>query len=220
MNIVNLQQNNPEFKAIKVASLKNRVLENASNIDIYQIRSEDYGYIQTLSRKINYKTLCPQLAKDLQERWQKIFQYCISKVQDFGNISYLAVQDRKPCGILTYYNDREFQLDGICSIPNKDGQKIHLSGKSLLYKLFKDAESNDVKGIKLDAVTDGPYNVIDKYEKLGFKPLGYEMSDENTLYLKMYCNKHKIKAQLHEFPYEIEYNEAFERARLNEVTDI
>ena len=218
MNINKLSTNtNTNFKAIKIATLKNRVMENNANIDIYQIRSEDFGFIQKMNSKINFKKLCTNLTKDMQERWERVFLYCTSKAMKFGNITYLALSENKPCGILTYFHDREFYLDGICAIPNKEGQKTHLAGKGLFYQLFKDAEEADVRGIKLDAITDGPFNVIKKYENLGFKNLGYKTSENDTLYAEMSCNKHKIKAQLKELPFEIEYEKKFERANLNEL---
>lgn len=207
-------QYNTNFKAIKVATIKNLVMERAPDIEIYQLRLEDYGFLQKLNSVIDYKKLCPKLAKSLQERWDNVFHYCIFKAFSFGNLTYLAVKNNIPCGILTYNENKGIYLDGICSIPNKKGEKTHLAGKALFYQLFKDAESKHVKDIRLDAITDGPFDVIKKYENLGFKNIGYKVSENKTLYAEMVCNKEKIKKQLKQLPTEIAYEETFERRNL------
>ena len=51
MNINKVSNSNTNFKAIKVATLKNKVLEGSNNIDIYQIRCED----QTWKKNTHYR---------------------------------------------------------------------------------------------------------------------------------------------------------------------
>ena len=89
-----------------------------------------------------------------------------------------------------------------CSIPTEINKKVKFAGKTLFYQLFKDAKKENVKDITLDAVKNGPFDVVSKYEKLGFK------KDPTTHpYTNMVCNKHKITKQLEEFPYDIDYKE-------------
>ena len=170
--------------------------------------------MQEWVKKVDFNKLCPQLTKVLQDRWQKVFKYCIAMAQDFDHTSYIAVSDNKPCGILTFVEDQNFLLDGICAVPNELGKKINLVGKTLFYQIFKDANDAEAKAIDLKAINDGPFDVVDKYEKLGFKR-EYGMDDE---YTNMRCNKHKIATQLRELPFEIDYYETEpEKFNLNEL---
>jgi len=190
-----------QFKAHKVATTKNTIGKVVTNIDIYKLGREDASFLKKLADSIDFKKLFPKLNEYALDRWNNIFRYCISGALSNINTSYIAFSDNKPCGILTYYPDRNnLFLDGICSIPTQINQKVNLVGKTLFYQIFKDAQENNAKGIVLSAVNNGPFNVVNKYEELGFK------KDPTTYpYTKMFCNKHKIADQLKELPFSIQY---------------
>lgn len=207
---------NQSFKAVRVANTQNFLHGVGTDIELYKLGREDKRFLQEWLKKVDFKKLCPKLSQVLQERWQKVFAYCVAMAQDFDHTSYVAVSDNKPCGILTFIKDRSFYLDGICAVPTEVGQKVNLTGKTLFYQIFKDAQEDDAKEIVLKAINDGPFDVVDKYEKLGFKR-EYSADDEYTV---MHCNKHKIATQLRELPFEIDYYEAdTEKVNLNEFLD-
>ena len=204
------------FKATKVATTQNFLRGVTTEIELYKLGREDKRFLQEWLKKVDFKKLCPNLSETLQKRWQKVFNYCISQAEDFDHTSYVAVSENKPCGILTFVEDATYFLDGICAVPNELGKKANLVGKTLFYQVFKDANKDDAKGIDLKAINDGPFDVVEKYEKLGFKR-EHCPTDE---YTKMHCNKHKIATQLHELPFEIDYIEAEpEKVNLNYFLD-
>lgn len=213
---MNTISNYPSFKAVKIANTQNCVGKLRTNIEIYKLELEDRKFLQKLAEKTDYKKLCPKLSEVLQERWQKVFNYCIMKAFNLENTTYVAFHDNKPCGILTYCDDgSSLYLDGICRIPDKNEKKIPFVGQTLFLQIFKDAEKKQSKEIKLDAIQDGPFNVVEKYEALGFK------KDPTTFpYTEMVCKKYKIKEQLKELPFTISYkNASQERINLERTLD-
>lgn len=202
---MNIQSFNtsPNFQAHKIANIvaneKGRIV---SNMDIYRIERSDMLFLEKLKTKTNFKTLCPKLTEFLQKRWQRVFEYCIGCAHDSENRTYIAVQDDKPCGILTYTPNSTYFLEGICSIPQNKGKKVPFAGSALFYQIFKDAEQDSASGIELKAITNGPFDVIKKYEKLGFKQ---EKNADILSFIKMSCGKYKIKEQLKELPYRFDY---------------
>lgn len=208
--------NSLNFQAHKVANIsavvKNRTV---SDMDIYLLERSDRVFLDKLQEKIDYRKLFPKLTEFLQHRWQKVFNYCIDSAQDSDNRTYVAFQDNKPCAIMTYTPDSSYFLEGICSIPQKQGQKVPFAGMALLYQLFRDANEECASGISLEAVTDGPYDVIKKYESIGFKQ---EKAVDSKV--KMNCRKYKIKEQLKEFPYLFNYTKtSSENISLKEFLD-
>lgn len=192
---------NPQFKAHKIAQIRASINKNQfSDIDIYSIHKNDFPCLKKLENSIDFKTLFPSLTKNLQERWKRVLSYCIDCAEDIENRTFLAVKENKPCGILTFTEGRSFHLDGLCSIPQETDKKVPFVGLSLMYQLFKNAQAYKCSEIKLEAVTDGPFDVVQKYEKLGFK------KDITTYpYTEMRCNKYQIKEQLKNFQEKLEY---------------
>lgn len=201
MQINNQYNYNLNFTGYKVANIKRCVGNNITSIDIYKLCSEDKSFIEKLLKKIDYKKLCPQLKEIEQKRWQKIFNYCIEQFKEIESKTYLAVSDSKPCGILTFSGNKDLHLDGICSIPYQEGKKVPFVGKSLFLQLFKTANESQTKSIKLEAVTDGPYDVIKKYKDLGFKQNGCSTIG----YVEMSSNKYNIAKQETTLSREFEY---------------
>lgn len=190
------------FKATKVADTSNTLNKIHTNLQLFRLGNEDKSFLEKLEQKINYKELCSNLdiTLTLQERWQRVFNYCVERAKSNENKTYVAVHDDKLCGILTYcQNGRKFELDGICSIP-QDSKKVPYVGQTLLYQLFKDSADGNAKSIELKAVTDGPFDVVSKYAKRGFKA-----DTTSDYYTHMRCNKYNIAEQLKSFQAEIAY---------------
>lgn len=209
-------QSNTNFQAYKIARVSTELKgRGVSDIDICLLTREDRNFLNKLEKKIDYRTLFPKLSLALQRRWQKVLAYCIACAHDPDNRTYVALHDGKPCGIMTYTEDSSFYLEGLCAIPQEKNKKVPFTGDTLLYQLFKDAFAAGASDIKLKAVTDGPFDVVKKYESRGFKK-----NPASQTYTEMRCNKHKIKEQLEEYPYTLDYTELEpEKINLDDTLD-
>ena len=195
----------PSFGALKVATAINCVKGVESSIDIYKLGKKDNDFIELLENSIDYHKLAPNLRKDLQDRWQKVFHYCIEQMKGRENESFVAVSGKKPCGIFTYFTEPNLSyLDAVCKIPASD-EVVHLTGKSMILSFLKSAEKANSKTVALNAVKDGPVDVISLYEKLGFKKT-YRAVDDGV-YQPMEMNKFKLKEQIKKLESVIDYQE-------------
>lgn len=217
MQISNQYYITPNFKATKIATAYNYARGNTA-IDIFKLSKRDITFLEKLSQKISIKELCPKLMRDVQERWQRVFDYCIQEAKEADNLTYIAVSEGVPCGILTYHEESSKNnfLDGISAIPSIYGKKTPLAGDTLLYQLYRDSSlGSSRKGIVLEAVHNGPVDVVKKYEEIGFTPI---TADEN--YTKMACNKFKVTEQINNFKRNIDYEEIEpEQVNLEEYID-
>ena len=195
---------NSNFKAIKVARTTNKLGKTITNIDIYKITKEDFSFLENLKNKIKFKDFFQSLDEYSLERWQHIFEYCIRGALEtplHDSCTYVAICQNKPCGIINYHDfETNLYLNGICSIPIEKNKKVPLCGQTLFLQFFKDAFNKKIKNASLSAVNNGPFNVVDKYEKLGFvkDPTSYP-------YTKMVCNKYKIEESLKNLSKTINY---------------
>lgn len=206
----------PNFTAIRVANIKNNIGNRTTSIDLYQIRREDFGFLQKLAQKIDINKICTNLSETHRQRWDRVFRYCVESAFRFGNQTYLAVCNNRPCGIMTYIASKNIFLDGICAIPDENGKRTLNIGQTMLHKLFKIANENNAQNITLKAVADGPFNIVEKYENIGFK----KDIDQDSDYINMTCNKYKVKEQLENFKKTQEYSELDnERVLLYKIID-
>lgn len=198
---INNTKNTFNFKAIPIAKTKNTFHGITTKIDLYELTKSDYSFVKELASNVNFKETLNNMDEFGRKRWRKVFDYAIESLQNNENNSIMAFSNNMPCGILSFFDEvRSLYLDVVCAIPQKNGRKINFCGTTLIYQLFKYAESFKVKNISLSAVTDGPFDVISKYESLGFKNLGMENN-----YVKMSCNQYKIKEKLNELSSVIDY---------------
>ena len=191
----------PAFGAIPIARTKNKFKGLTTKIDLYELTKSDRKFIENLSLDTDFNKNLSKMEEFDRNRWKKVFDYTIESAQNTENQSVIAFSGHKPCGILSFFDEvSSIFLDAVCAIPQHGGKKVNLGGTTLIYQLFKFAESYKVKNITLSAVTDGPFDVISKYKRLGFKDLGMEGN-----YVKMSCNQYKIKEKLKELSLIIEY---------------
>ena len=202
MHISNNKNFSPQFKAIKVANTLNKIKGVTTEIEIYQLTKEDKNFLQKLENRISIKKLCPNLKDEIQQRWQQVFNYCIQEAKESFNKTFITISDGIPCGILTLFEDcgKNLEFLGISSIPNQFGKKVNFGGQTLLYQLFKEAEKEG-KGIQLQAIHNGPVDVVKKYKDLGFITIG-----ASEKYTDMECNRYKVKEQLNKFKELIVYS--------------
>jgi hypothetical protein len=186
----------PQFGAIHVAT--------CDKINLYKVaNNSDVKYLKSLPAKIKMEELLPGLTKRQYERWHEMLEYAIDMMQNPGNTTYIETLNNKICGIITYFPDKTTIIDCICTWPAQVGQKVKMGGKTLFYQVFRDFEKNKGTRIKLDAITDGPFNTIKKYEPLGFK----RTSTVHPTKVEMEANKYKVKETLSELGELIRYKE-------------
>ena len=206
LNISPINNNNlnTSFKAVKVATARTFVRGLPIDIDLYKLGRDDQKFIETLPKIIDFKKLYPKAEQKSQQRWKEVLNYTLNKAELRENISYAAVHDGKICGMITYHNNMApLYLDGVCSIPTGKNEKIPLCGQTLMYQLFKDAKFFKSSGIILDAITDGPFDAIKLYERIGFRK---DYPDGTFGCIPMTCTIQKLHEQLKNFSKYIEYN--------------
>lgn len=195
------------FQALHIA--------NCGDLKIYRITDKsDLNYIKTLPKKIKTEQLMPNLSKDEYARWDEMLEYAVDNATNGVNTTYIEAKDNKPCGIITFFEDKITELDCICTWPIEYGKKVKLAGQTLFYQLFSDFQK--IKGgkkIKLEAITNGPYDTVSKYEKLGFK-----QTDTLPTKVKMEATSPKIKTSFEELSNTIEYK-TIEPEKVNLTTE-
>ena len=184
MNIQNSNNFNnftPQFGALHVAS--------SGNLNLYRLNdSADFKFIKSLQEKVDLESLMPGLTKDKYSRWKEMIEYAKDNALKPENVTYVETCDNKICGIITYTPDKTTKLDCICTWPVEKNQKVACGGKLLFLQLFKDFAEYKGTRIKLDAITNGPFDVIKKYMQLGFQ----RTTEEHPTKVKMEINKYKI----------------------------
>lgn len=199
---------NPNFKALHIA--------NCGNLKLYKLTdSNDKKFLKMLPENIRMKDLMPNLTKDEYSRWDEMLEYAVYNALDKNNITYIETLNNKPCGIITFFPDRITELDCICTWPIEIGKKVQLAGKTLFYQMFKDFEK--IKGgkkIKLEAITNGPYDTVHKYENLGF----IQTATRKTK-VEMETTTPKIKETLKKLERTLQYEPA-EKEKVNLILEL
>ena len=192
---------NISFRAMKIASTQNSYHNKTTKIDLYRLSQRDIPSLEEWGNSVKYSELMPKMCEYSQNRWQKVFNYGIESAKDPSCNAFVAISEDKPCGLLTFIEEGKIlYLDCICDIPIQKNKKVNYTGSTLFCEIFKFADRIKAKGIELLAVTDGPIDVISKYKAKGFKEVGTDGA-----YIKMRCNKFKIKEQLNELLSKINY---------------
>lgn len=186
----------PNFRALHIA--------NCDKIKLYKVANNaDVKALKSLPDRIDMEKLLPGLSKTQYERWHEMLEYAIDMMQNPGNTTYIEAINNKICGIVTFFPNKTTVIDCICTWPAQIGQKVKMGGKSLFYQVFRDFERSNGTRIKLDAITDGPFNTIKKYEPLGFR----RTSTVHPTKVEMEANKYKVKEILPELEELVHYTE-------------
>lgn len=163
---------------------------NSGNLKLYRLTdTDDIKFLKKLSEKTDMKKLIPNLTKDEYSRWHEMLEYAVDNSAKKGNITYLETSNNKPCGIITFTPGKTTILDCICTWPVEFGKKVKLAGKNLFYQMFLDFKKIKGTRIKLEAITNGPFDTVSKYESLGFK----RTSNVFPTKIEMEANLAKIK---------------------------
>lgn len=187
----------PQFGAIHIA--------NAGKLKLYKILdNSDKNYLSILANEIETRELMPNLSKTDTDRWDEMLQYAVNHAYNKDNITYLETYNDKPCGIITFRLGKNLSiLDCITTFPVEIGKKVQLAGKTLFYQVFKDFLGAKSKKLELEAITNGPFDTIKKYEELGLKKTSKVYPTKTV----MDTNATKIKETLKKLDSIIDYEE-------------
>lgn len=183
--------NSQNFTGIHIANSKNCIKNIETNIDLYEITNKDRAFLKKLRESVKMSELMPDknISQQGYDRWQEMLNLAIDKAFNSDRKSVIAVNDNKPCGIITFMpGKRTYKLDCICTWPVEIGKKVTLAGQTLFKQMFEDFLTAKSHFIELVAILNGPFSVVHKYMHLGFKQTG----GENFL-VAMRTNQEQVK---------------------------
>ncbi len=170
------------FQAIHIASLKSHLNNKETPLEIYQLTKSDRDYLTHLTETIDFEKLMPSIDASHMKIWKNIFRISKSIAFNRWKTTLLCAHEGKPCGIMVYSTlPINTKLDTICTWPTKENKKVPNAGQTLFYMLFKNFLNTENRQIELNAITNGPFDAVSKYMKLGFKQYGGE---NNTLLMR------------------------------------
>lgn len=173
--MINNNQKPPSFKAREIAQTRTIIKNIETKITLYELNRKDKAFLTQLPEKIDMQKLMPNLTHNGYARWKEMLQVAVDKAILTDRKSCLAVVENKPCGIITYKPGKKtFDLDCICTWPVEFGKKVKAGGKTLFNQLFNTVMEQKSERIKLEAITDGPFETVENYKKLGFIVTGGE----------------------------------------------
>ena len=192
-----IQQQNSfttNFTAIHIANSKNIIKNVETKIKVYELDAKnDRPFLMRLPGKINMQNLMPDLSQQEYSRWNEMLEYAVDNSLKNDRITLLAASDNKPCGIAVFLPGKnKFHLDCICTWPIEFGKKVTLAGTTLFKHMFEIFQNSKAEKIKLEAITNGPFDTVSKYKKLGFIELGWKDDHE----ILMETNKPRVQNTL------------------------
>lgn len=185
MKINNNKPHNINFQAIHIANSKNIIKNIETNIKVYELDAKnDKSFLIRLPGKINMQNLMPDLTNYEYERWHEMLEFAVQSSLENDKKTLLAVVDNKPCGIAAFLPGKnKFHLDCICTWPVEFGKKVTLAGTTLFKHMFEIFQNSKADKIKLEAITNGPFDVISKYKRLGFIEFGSK--DDHQFFMEI-----------------------------------
>ena len=187
----NKKYQSPNFQGIHYATVKLKDIKNSSDIFIYKLERSDQNFLQKLLKKLNLNKLAPEIKDpEQQTSWKELIEKAIDTINYPKAKVYLAVSEKRPCGILSelnYFdsgiNTNTKYINYFATWPDKPNHNVKCAGKSLLRTVFDNAE-NDGLGISLKTCPTGPKGNRDGgkfYEDFGFKYVAPQISTKMLL---------------------------------------
>ena len=199
---INNKPKSPNFTARYIANTKNIIKNVETEIKLYELSPKhDKHFLKSFD--VDLENLMHGLAKYNYERWHEMLELAKLNSLKTDRQSFLAANNRKPCGLIAFLPGKNtLLLDCICTWPTEYGQKVNLAGTTLFQQLFKIFIGKQANKIKLEAITNGPYDTVSKYKKLGFQPI-------SSYYHKvlMETNSNRVKQVLKTLDKSIDYTE-------------
>lgn len=161
----------PNFCANRIAVAEPVIDGVAQKIEIFSIGKKDYAFLKKLLSDIDLRKLLPSFVnKPNFDVWNKLI---VAAGDILGHTkkqkAYLAVCDKKTCGIIVTNNNRKKGYLGIItSIPVDVEKQIKGAGSSLITAYLELAANKKLKVISLEPLINGPTNAVSFYERHNF----------------------------------------------------
>lgn len=160
---------NASFAAKRFATIDINAKES---VELFKVDEQDKVFLSMMAAKIDLKKLLPEntapqkLKKHAAMIENAIQIACGGATQD----NYLAVHNKKPCGIITYINvsNTDSELEYIATWPESKDSKVKYVGTSLILQMFQNAKSKSIKKISLNVLKDSNIDLLKYYQNLGF----------------------------------------------------
>lgn len=141
-------------------------------IEIYTLGRKDKDFMTKFLSQINMERLLPSKRnKKNFSVWQDLIQF----MGDFMGTTarqrvFLAVQDKKPCGMLvSVCNKRKCELVGFATWPVGVEQKVKNAGRALFTAFLDVVSAKKCKNLKLEPILQGPTDAVGFYKKMGLE---------------------------------------------------
>ena len=163
--------NNINYTARRIAVSEIDVNGKKEALNIYKLDEKDSKFLKVILDSVSLKKFVPE-TPDKQSLWK--WQTVISDAGMYlGELpdehSYLAVKNRKACGILIGTNDGKHGfIETLAKWPTKAGEKIKGIGKALMTPFIEDVSKTASEEIKLEPLSSSPYDCIKFYKKQRF----------------------------------------------------
>lgn len=197
----------PQFKAQKIAKVKNCYQGLTTHIDIYRIDKNDKKFLEKLLNNIDFKILLPKLSSEMQKLYQDIFRATVYNAMEADNVSYIALNNNIPCGLFALKPGKNMNFLDLVSIPVDKNKTINLVGQTLLYQGFLDSKKINANKIQIEAVKNSIGNPVQKYREWGLVEV-----TSGDRYVQMECDKPNINKQLKRFAQKIQYRKVKEKS--------
>ena len=223
MEIKSTNNSNPKisFKARNFATIRTTIKNCKNNFDVYRLEYDDRTFLDTMSIDLKLKKLTnAQYPDKVLRSWKNIICNAIlmSGFEE-PQKSFLLVNNKRPCAIMTYKDLPDCYLDNIASWPVSKNNYIKYAGLSLIRLLFYNCKRNDTKKIELDMLKNSKINLKNFYERLGF----VENPNTSDFDADLFINRNKMLATEEELDKFIKvdmFEENQEKINLSKVLDI
>ena len=162
---------NPNFCANRIAVAEPVIDGVARKIEIFSIGKKDYPFLKKTLARIDLKKMLPSFAnKPNFDVWNELIAVAGDVLgHTKKQRAYLAVCDKKTCGIIITNNNRKKGNLGIlASIPVDVEKQIKGAGSSLMTAYLELAANRKLKFITLEPIINGPTNAVGFYERHNF----------------------------------------------------
>ncbi len=161
----------PQFKARKIAVARPVVDGIVREIEIYNVSKKDKDVIGEFIKRINLAQLLPSKTDAPNFNiWQEIIEMTGANIGNFKHQRvFLAVQDKKPCGLLlsTIQNKKQGEVVTFATWPIAAEQRVKKAGSALFTSFLNLAKQKKLQKVKLEPVLNGPTDAVGFYQAHG-----------------------------------------------------
>lgn len=196
------KHNQTAFKARKIAVSKPVIDGIAKEIEVFTLSKNDKDTFCKIAQKVNLNELLPSKVNATNfPIWQKLIEVTGDCIGHFKHQKiFLAVQDRKPCGVLlATANKNQAEVVTFVTWPVDVEQRVKKAGSTLFTAFLDFAQRKNLKKVKLEPIIKGPTDAVGFY-----KAHGMDFPDPKSSV--MTANKAQIKNTLFEKAEELNYS--------------